>query len=144
MKASNLIKILIQIGAALFLGVVPIFLTEFFSSVFSMGWHFLTLLYLLIFAAQISFYVFTSYHKLGFSFLGFALNFVLWISELVNLDKIMPPDFFYQSSLNTNIVYFSSFLWALNKLIIDQIFIFFKVKFYPLNRIERIFFSGEE
>ena len=103
------------------------------------GWHFLTVLYLLIVLGQIAFYFLTTYTNIGLTILSFILNFVLWVAEQVNLESFFHDTFFYQdNNFRYAIVVLGGLLWAINKLIIDRLFIAFKVNLSLTNRVGKI------
>ena len=84
------------------------------------GWHFLTVIYLIIFFLQISFYFLTTNFNFGWTALSFTLNFLLWVLELVVLEKNFQGSFIYNDNIYIFII--SGIFWVTNKLIIDKLF----------------------
>ncbi len=84
------------------------------------GWHFLTVLYILIVLGQIIFYFLTTYTNNWLTILSFILNFVLWVAEQVNLESFFQDTFFYQGkNMRYAVIILGGLLWAINKLFID-------------------------
>lgn len=105
----------------------------------AIGWHFLTVCYVLILIGLVAFYVLTTYNRIGWSTLSFILNFVLWVAEQVNLEKSFHDTFFYQSeSFRYGVLILGGLLWAINKMIIDNVFAWCKIQFTSVNRLDMI------
>jgi hypothetical protein len=103
------------------------------------GWHFLTVLYILIVLGQIIFYFLTTYTNNWLTILSFILNFVLWVAEQVNLESFFQDTFFYQDkNMRYAVIILGGLLWAINKLFIDRLFIVFKVNLSLTNRVDKI------
>ena len=103
----------------------------------NIGWHFLTALYILIGLAQILYYFLTTYLNISMTVISFIANFILWVAEQVNLEKIFSESFFYKE-LGFAVVLLGGVLWGINKIILDYIFFRMKVKFHLYNRIEKL------
>lgn len=103
------------------------------------GWHFLTVLYILIVLGQILFYFLTTYTNIWLTILSFILNFVLWVAEQVNLESFFQDTFFYQEkNMRYAVIILGGFLWAINKQFIDRLFLVFKVNLSLTNRVDKI------
>ncbi len=103
------------------------------------GWHFLTVLYILIVLGQIIFYFLTTYTNNWLTILSFILNFVLWVAEQVNLESFFQDTFFYQDkNMRYAVIILGGLLWAINKLFIDRLFIVFKANLSLTNRVDKI------
>jgi hypothetical protein len=88
-----------------------------------LGWHFFTLMYALIFIFQVTCYYLTSEQKPQWAIVNFILNFIIWSTELVGIEKKFGETEFFSSELS---VYYISviagLLWTTNKIAIDSIF----------------------
>lgn len=103
------------------------------------GWHLLTVLYVLIVIGLIVFYFLTTYTNIWLTILSFILNFILWVAEQVNLESLFHDIFFYQdNNFRYGVIVLGGLLWAINKLIIDRLFIVFKVKLSLTNRAYKL------
>ncbi len=87
------------------------------------GWHFLTVIYVTIFALQITFYYLTTNFKFGWTVLSFILNFTLWTFEQVIIEKTFHDSFIYQGeNWKVGAYILGGLLWVTNKILIDQLF----------------------
>lgn len=131
---------LIHFGLAIIFAVLTVALADLTTLLpIEIGWHFLTVLYVLILLEFIVFYRLTTYTKIWLTLLSFILNFVLWVVEQVNLERFFHDTFFYQDNrFRYAVIILSGILWAFNKLIIDRLFILFKANLSLTNRIENI------
>lgn len=131
---------LIHFGLAIIFAVLTVALTDLTTHLpIDIGWYFLTVLYVLIALGLIVFYRLTTYTKIWLTVLSFILNFVLWVAEQVNLERFFHDTFLYQDNrFRYAVIILGGLLWAFNKLIIDRLFILFKVNFTLTNRVENI------
>lgn len=89
----------------------------------NIGWHFLTLLYILILLFQVLYYFLTSKQRISWTIVNFFLNFILWTAELVFLEKNFGTTYLYNSSLNAYYLsVMGGLLWTTNKVILDYFF----------------------
>lgn len=133
-------KLIIHFVLSIIFAFSTLIFTDFSILVFpGIGWGFLTIFYILIILTQILFYILTSYTKTWITLLSFILNFVLWVFEQVNLERYFQDSFFYQdNNFRYGVIVLGGLLWAINKLILDRIFIIFKVHASISNRIDWI------
>lgn len=113
-----------QFILALALALLYMLIVNGLSLVFpDLGWHILTLAYILILLCQILFYYLTAKQKLGLAVLNFTMNFIFWIAELVILEHFFGETDFYQSRWSAYpLSGLSGILWVLNKVMLDYIF----------------------
>ena len=132
--------VLIHFGLAIIFGVATAALTDLTILLpIDIGWHFLTVFYILIVLAQIAFYFLTAYTNIWLTILSFILNYVLWIAEQVNLESYFHDTFFYQDkNMRYEVVILGGLLWTINKLIIDRLFIVFKANLSLTNRVDKL------
>jgi hypothetical protein len=130
----------IHFGLAIAFAISTAALTDLTSFLpIDIGWHFLTVLYILIVLGQIIFYFLTTYTNNWLTILSFILNFVLWVAEQVNLESFFQDTFFYQDkNMRYAVIILGGLLWAINKLFIDRLFIVFKVNLSLTNRVDKI------
>jgi hypothetical protein len=131
---------LIHFGTAIAFAVMFAALTDLTTLLpINIGWHFLTVLYVLIMLGQIAFYYLTTYTNIWLTILSFILNFILWVAEQVNLERFFHDTFFYQdNNFRYAIIILGGLLWAINKLIIDRLFILKKFNLSLTNRAEKL------
>jgi len=137
---STIKSALIHFGIAITFAISTAALTDLTTLLpIDIGWHFLTVLYVLIVLGQITFYYLTTYTNIWLTILSFILNFILWVAEQVNLERFFHDTFFYQDNdFRYGVIILGGFLWAINKLIIDRLYILFKVNLSLTNRAERL------
>ena len=127
-------RIISHLGLSLIFAFV-IELISFLLSLISIGWHFLTIIYLLILLGQIVYYRLTTYTNIRLTILSFITNFIFWIIELVKFDNL-----FHVSYPNDNYkiipIVVGGLLWGLNKLTIDKIYKLLKMNFKSRNKLE--------
>lgn len=88
----------------------------------NIGWHFLTVAYGLIFILQVLYYYLTSIFNIVLSIVSFIMNFLLWIIEQVQLEKVLHDSPFYQGeNYKIGVFILGGFLWATNKMLIDAL-----------------------
>ena len=89
----------------------------------NIGWHFLTLLYILILLFQVLYYFLTSKQRVSWTIVNFFLNFILWTAEFVFLEKNFGTTYLYNSSLNGYYLsVMGGLLWTTNKVTLDYFF----------------------
>jgi hypothetical protein len=132
--------ILLHLGLAIAFAISTAALTDLTTLLpIDIGWHFLTVLYILIVLGQIAFYFLTTYTNIWLTIFSFVLNFILWVVEQVNLESFFHDTFFYQDKIfRYAVIILGGLLWAINKLIIDRLFIVFKVNLSLTNRIDKV------
>ena len=137
---STIKSALIHFGIAIVFAVSTAALTDLTTILpIDIGWHFLTVLYVLIVLGQIAFYYLTTYTNVWLTILSFILNFILWVAEQVNLERFFHDTFFYQdNNFRYGVIVLGGLLWAINKLIIDRLFILFKVNLSLTNRADKL------
>jgi hypothetical protein len=87
------------------------------------GWHFLTLAYIIILLFQQIFYYLTTEQRLRWTIVNYIINFVIWTAELVTLEKIFGETGLYNAELSSYYLpVMGGLLWTTNKLIIDRLF----------------------
>jgi hypothetical protein len=115
-------KIMLQYLLGISFAVVTIYIMEASIYIFpNIGWGFLSVLYFSILLFQFVFYFLTTNFKFCWTILNFIINFVLWIAELINTEKIFQETYFYKEG-KILVLIFGGFLWVTNKLIIDLFF----------------------
>lgn len=87
-----------------------------------MGWHFLTLMYILILVFQVTYYYMTAAQRLLWSTANFILNFILWSVELIGLEKQFGESELFDEENRIFVAALAALLWTTNKLLIDFIF----------------------
>ena len=135
--------ILLHLGLASAFAILTAALTDLTVLIFpNIGWHFLTVLYILIVLAQILFYFLTTYTNVWLAILSFILNFVLWTAEQVNLESTFHDTFFYQDkNFRYAVIVLGGLLWGTNKLLLDKIFERFNFKMRASNRLDNLWTS---
>lgn len=79
-------------------------------------------------------YYLTNVFRFTLTILSFFLNFILWTAEQVNIESAFHYTPLYQSEdYKYLVVLLGAFLWVTNKIIIDFIFIQFKVQIKEMN-----------
>jgi len=133
-------SVLLHFGIAIVFAVATAALTDLTTFLpIDIGWHFLTVQYILIVLGQIAFYFLTTYTNIWLTILSFILNFILWVAEQVNIESYFHDTFFYQDdNLRYAVIVLGGLLWATNKLIIDKLFSVLKANLSLINRIEKI------
>ncbi len=112
---------LIHFGIAIVFAVMTAALTDLTTPLpIDIGWHFLTVLYVLILLGLIAFYFLMTFTNFWLTILSFILNFILWVAEQVNFEKLFHDTFFYHNNkFRYGVIVLGGLLWAINKLIID-------------------------
>ena len=88
----------------------------------SIGWNILGVLYITIFTFQIAFYYLTTNFRLSWTILSFVLNFVLWTTEQVIIERTFHDSFIYQGGdWKLGVYILGGFLWVTNKIILDKL-----------------------
>ena len=127
-------RIISHLGLSLIFAFI-IAIISFSLTLTSIGWHFLTIIYLLILLGQIFYYNLTTYTTIGLTITSFITNFIFWVVELVKFDNL-----FHDTYLNDNYkilpIVLGGLLWGLNKLIIDKILKLLKMKFKSRNKLD--------
>ncbi len=137
----NVKSVLIHFGIALAFAVMIAALTVLTTVLpIDIGWHFLTVFYVLIVLGLIGFYFLTTYTNIWLTILSFILNFIFWVAEQVNLESLFRDTFLYQDRYFRYyaVVILGGLLWAINKIVIDRLFIVFKVNLSLTNRAEKL------
>jgi len=137
---TTLRAVTIHFGLAIIFAISTAAMTDLTTLLpIDIGWHFLTVLYILILLGQIAFYYLTTYTNIWLTIFSFILNFLLWVAEQVNLESFFHDTFFYQDkNFRYAVIILGGLLWAINKLIIDRLFNIFKVKSSLTNRVDKI------
>ena len=137
---STIKSVLIHFGIAIAFAVMTAALTDLTTLLpIDIGWHILTVLYVSIVLGLIAFYFLTTYINIWLTILSFILNFILWVAEQVNLERIFHDTFFYQdNNFSYAVIVLGGLLWAINKLIIDRLFILLKLNLSLTNRAEKL------
>ena len=88
------------------------------------GYGILTVLYVLILFAQGAFYGLTAIHGKAWSTISFLVNFILWVTELVQLEHLLEGSPAYKVLYKDQywLIYgIGGAFWATNKLVLDLI-----------------------
>jgi hypothetical protein len=133
-------SVIIHFGIAIAFAIMIAGITDFTTVLpIDIGWHFLTVFYILILIGLISFYWLTSYTNIWLTILSFILNFIIWVTEQVNFEKLFHDTFFYEENkFRYGVIVLGGILWTFNKLIIDRIFVLCKLDLSLKNRIEKL------
>jgi hypothetical protein len=133
-------RIFAHIIVATMFAIVTIGITDLCIRIYpDIGWYVLTVSYVSILILQTLYYILFSYTNIWFSALGFTANFILWVAEQVNIEKIFHDSFFYQNdNWRYGVVILGGLLWSVNKLIVDRIYELLKVKMQSLNRLDQL------
>ncbi|MBK6776127.1 MAG: hypothetical protein IPG74_09900 [Flavobacteriales bacterium] len=110
----------VALGLLVFLVSYPLMLIP------SIGYGILTVLYVLIIFAQGAFYGLTAVHGRLWSTISFVVNFILWVTELVQLEHLLEGSSTHRPLYYNDSYYWLRFvlgglLWATNKLVLDFI-----------------------
>lgn len=137
---STIKSALIHFGIAIAIAVSIVALADVTTLLpIDIGWHLLTFLYVLTTIGQVSFYYLTTYTNVGLTILSFILNYIIWVVQQVNLERTFHGSIFYKDNdFGYGVIVLSGLLWAINKLIIDRMFISVKVNLSSTNRLERL------
>ncbi len=137
---STIKSAIIHFGIAIAFAVLTGALTDLTTFLpIDIGWHFLTVFYVLIMLGLIAFYYLTTYTYIWLTILSFILNFILWVAEQVNLEKFFHDTIFYQdNNFRYGVIILGGLLWAINKIFIDRLFILLKVNLSSTNRAEKL------
>lgn len=115
-----------KIGTHYALGIALALLVSLVGYVFTLipgiGYGILTVLYVLILFAQGAFYGLTAIHGTAWSTISFVVNFVLWVTELVQLEQLLEGSSVYKVLYKDQhwLIYgIGGALWATNKLVLD-------------------------
>ena len=127
-------KIITHLGLSLIFAFITASI-YFLLTLTSIGWHFLTIIYLLILFGQIFYYHLTTYTTIGLTIISFVTNFIFWVVELVKFDNL-----FHDTNPNDNYkilpIVLGGLLWGINKLTIDKIFKLLKMNFKSRNKLD--------
>lgn len=95
----------------------------------SFGYAALTITYVLIIIGLVQFYKLTTVTKGWWTVLSFVLNFILWTAEQVNFEQAFHNTALYQDDIVSPIfiVSFAAILFAINKAVIDGVFMVFGI-----------------
>ncbi len=108
------------------LGLLVFLISYLLMLIPGIGYGILTVLYVLIVFAQGAFYGFTSVHGRSWSTISFVVNFILWVTELVQLEHLLEGSSAHRLIYHNDSFYWLRFvlggvLWATNKLVLDLI-----------------------
>lgn len=124
MHKKTAIQYILGLGLALL--TIPI-LEGTFAVLPDIGWHFITVFYIIILVLQIIFYYLTTNFKFGLTSLSFLFNFVLWLLEQVLIEKNFHDSFIYKgANYKIGVFILGGLLWVTNKILIDKLFGFNK------------------
>jgi hypothetical protein len=132
-------RIIRHLGLSLIFAFITLS-TSFILSLTSIGWHFLTIIYLLILAEQIFYYRLTAYTTFGLTVLSFIMNFIFWVIELVKFSDLL-HDTYSNDNYRILPIALGGLLWGINKLTIDKIFKLLKINFKSKNKLDELGFS---
>lgn len=90
------------------------------------GYGIPTVLYVLILFAQGAFYGLTAVHGRLWSTISFVVNFILWVTELVQLEHLLESSSAHRLLYHNDSYYWLRFVlggifWATNKLVLDLV-----------------------
>ena len=91
----------------------------------ALGAVFLLLTYASIIGGLLFFYLLTTQYEIGLTVLSFLLNIIFWIIEQVVIEEYFHNSFLYQDE-NAGAVFvlvLGTFLWTVNKIVLDVIFL---------------------
>ena len=114
-----------NIGLAIILSLAVIGCVNLMSTymIEYLGWHLLTVMYLLIVLSLIFHYYKTSYHKpIWIVVISFIINFVVWVTEQVNIESMFQASWLYNDN-KVGAFMLGGLLWAINKFVIDFIYL---------------------
>lgn len=120
-------KIAIHFALGIGLGLLVFLVSYLLMLIPGIGYGFLTVLYVLILFAQGAFYGVTVVHGRLWSTINFVTNFILWVTELVQLEHLLEGTPAYRLLYHNDSYYWLRFVlggvfWATNKLVLDLIF----------------------
>lgn len=120
-------KVVTHYALGLFLGLLVCLLGYLFMLMAGLGYG-LFILYVLILFAQRTFYGLTAVHGRSWSTISFVVNFILWMTELVQLDHLLEGSSAHKLLFHNDSYYWLRFalgglLWATNKLVLDFIIV---------------------
>lgn len=107
-------------GLALGLLFFPLTL-GIFALLPDIGWHFLTLLYILMLMFQVTYYYLTAEQRLVWATVNFTLNFILWSVELVAFEKHFGESELYSNENQIYLAAIPALFWTTNKQLIDLV-----------------------
>ncbi|MEZ4757410.1 MAG: hypothetical protein R2817_11340 [Flavobacteriales bacterium] len=119
-------KIAIHFALGIGLGLLVFMVSYLLMLIPGIGYGILTVLYVLILFAQGAFYGITAVHGRLWSTVSFVVNFILWVTELVQLEHLLEGTSAHQLLYHNDSYYWLRFvlgglLWAMNKLLLDAI-----------------------
>ena len=119
-------KLAIHFALGIGLGLLVFMASFLLMLIPGMGYGILTVLYALIIFAQGAFYVITAVHGRTWSTISFVVNFIVWVTELVQLEHLLEGTSTHQLLYHNDSYYWLRFvlggvLWAANKLLLDAI-----------------------
>lgn len=108
------------------LGLLVFVLSFLLMRIPGIGYGVFAVLYALIFFAQGTFYGLTATHGRLWSTISFVVNFILWVTELVQLEHLLEGSSAYGLVYHNDSYYWLRFalggvFWATNKLVLDLI-----------------------
>lgn len=106
------------------------------------GWHFLTVSFIAIFLLQVLYYYLTTYLNAGRSIFSFVLNFILWVTEQVQIEHALGDTCIYQDYKVGAVILGASF-WATNKILIDVLFSMNKKVALKRSRIDALIIKNK-
>lgn len=118
-------KVVTHYALGLSLGLLVCLLGYLFMLVAGLGFG-IFILYVLILFGQGAFYGLTAVHGRSWSTISFVVNFILWVTELVQLDQLLEGSSAHMLLYHNDSYYWLRFalgglLWATNKLVLDFI-----------------------
>jgi predicted neutral ceramidase superfamily lipid hydrolase len=133
-------SILLHYSLAIILAILVVALTYMIVKLFpNIGYGILTFAYSFIFIGLICYYAMTTYYNAGFTILSFLLNFILWVAEQVNLEKLFQDTFVYRGTdFGITVTVLGGLLWTTNKLLLDRGFSWLNIKSMPINQLDRL------
>src|SRR5690606_10281627 len=119
-------KIAIHYLLGIALGLIVFLLSYVLMLIPGIGYGVLAVVFALIFFAQGTFYWLTAVHSRMWSTVGFVLNFILWTTELVQLEYLLDESSTHRLLYHDDSYYWLRFvlgglLWSTNKLVLDEV-----------------------
>ena len=119
-------KITIHFALGIGLGLLAFGAIHLMMLIPGVGHGIFTVLYVLILLAQGVFYARTAVHRKLWSTINFVANFILWVTELVQLEHLLEGSSAHRLFYHNDSYYWLRFalggvFWATNKLVLDLI-----------------------
>ena len=119
-------KIAIHYALGIALGLFVCLVSYLLMLIPSIGYGAFAIVFALFFFAQGTFYGLTTVHGRIWSTVGFVLNFILWTTELVQLEHLLDGSSIHDLLYRDDSYYWLRFvlggmLWATNKVILDEV-----------------------